>query len=71
MFEFLLVEWHITPDYIINNWTDELLELMSDKLSERKEREQKALDGKPQTTEVSEEVFLERASNLIEVKHGS
>ena len=44
-FEFLLSEWHITPDYIVNNWTDELLALMVDKLSERKQREIDAMKG--------------------------
>ena len=32
-------EWHITPDYIVNNWTSELLNLMIEKLVERKKRE--------------------------------
>ncbi|MDV2988575.1 MAG: hypothetical protein P3T54_00215 [Dehalogenimonas sp.] len=34
-----MAEWHITPDYIVRNWTDELLDLMVRKLVERKERE--------------------------------
>jgi len=42
-FEFLLAEWHITPDYIVNNWTDELLNLMIEKLTERKGKESKAM----------------------------
>jgi len=41
----LLSEWHQTPDYIVNNWTDELLVLMVDKLSERKRRELDATKG--------------------------
>ena len=31
-------EWQVTPDYIINNWTDELLNLMIEKLVERENR---------------------------------
>ena len=41
------------PDYIVNNWTEELLELMAQKLSERKERESNLLKGystEPQDT---------------------
>ena len=34
-----MAEWQVTPDYIVNNWTDELLELMTEKLVERKLRE--------------------------------
>jgi len=34
-----LVEWHLTPEYIIDNWTDEKLDLMAAKLVERKQRE--------------------------------
>ena len=39
MFEALLAEWHITPDYIVANWTEELLNLMVEKLIERKKQE--------------------------------
>jgi len=42
----LLAEWHITPDYIVSNWTEELLELMVKKLVERKQRESDAISGK-------------------------
>lgn len=34
-----MAEWHVTPDYILEHWTDELLELMVSKLSERKNRQ--------------------------------
>lgn len=34
-----MVAWHVTPDYIVTHWTDELLDLMVEKLVERKERE--------------------------------
>jgi len=69
VFEFLLVEWHVTPDYIVVHWTDELLELMADKLRERKERESRAARG--ETEKVPDEVLFNNASNLIEVKHGN
>ena len=44
-------EWHITPDYIVNNWTDELFDLMVEKLVDRKDKEKihskpKSLPGK-------------------------
>ncbi len=39
-----MVEWHTTPDYIVNNWTDELFELMAAKLGERKQREKDDMD---------------------------
>jgi len=62
-------EWHITPDYIVDNWTDELLNLMVGKLSERKEREKKAIEGKPDN-KVSVETLAAKSRGLIEVKHG-
>ena len=40
-----MVEWHITPDFVVANWTEELLELMIEKLIERKERETAAIQG--------------------------
>jgi len=55
----------------VNNWTDELLELMCDKLRERKEREVQAMKRGDEPTQVSEETFLNAASNMIEVKHGN
>ncbi len=64
-------EWHLPPDYIVNNWTDELLDLMVEKLIERKEREahpnRNAGDGK-----VPDTVLFARAKKLIKVvkKHG-
>ena len=36
-------EWHVTPDYIVTHWTEELLELMISKLTERKQREVEAV----------------------------
>jgi len=54
VFEFLLVEWHLTPEYIIDNWTDEKFDLMVSKLFDRKIKEKEAIEGK-QTNKVSEE----------------
>lgn len=63
-------EWHTTPNYIVNNWTDELLTLMIEKLSERKDRELRALKGKTSNNEVSSETLAARSHGMIEVKHG-
>jgi len=38
-----MAEWHVTPDYIVNNWTNELLDLMVKKLNERWERQSQAI----------------------------
>jgi len=66
-----MCEWHVTPDYIVNNWTDELFDLMVHKLKERKKREVDALSGTPPKPVESEEMFLAKASNLVKVvKHG-
>lgn len=71
-----MAEWHITPDYIINNWTDELLDLMCEKLAERKKREMNAIKGKAQDipnlspgTEVVNDIELFRRMG-IKVKYG-
>ena len=65
MFEFLLSEWHTTPDYIINNWSSELLEVMIDKLAERKEKLNTALSGKSPDRVVSDEVLFRQAGKKI------
>ena len=36
--------WHLTPEYILDHWTDEKLSLMIEKLVERKERKPIPLD---------------------------
>jgi len=61
-----LSEWHIDPVYINNNWTDELLEMMILKLSERKQREADAWKSKDTT--VSPEHLAARSSGMIEYK---
>lgn len=40
-----MVEWHLPPDYIVNNWTEELLNLMVEKLAERR-KDARAMTGK-------------------------
>ena len=57
-----MTEWSITPDYIINNWTDELFELMVDKLVERKKKESNTKSDKPVE---SDAMFKAKTSNLI------
>ena len=58
----------MTPEYIINNWTHEKLELMIEKLAERRQRVVKAMgDGDSGGHKVSESVLFARAKNLIKV----
>jgi len=69
----MLFEWHITPDYIVTNWTDELLLLMTDKLVERKNRETNALSRTDDTSQsVSPETLAAMSNGMIKVekKHG-
>lgn len=66
-----MVEWHLSPDYIVNNWTDELLDLMTEKLVERRQRETEAVkpmpSGSPGGHRVSDVEFFRHAGNLIRV----
>lgn len=63
-----MAEWHITPDYIVNNWTDELLDLMVEKLIERKTREQQAMKGKStEPNKISDTELFNQARNKIKV----
>ena len=67
-----MAEWHITPDYITNNWTDELFELMCDKLSKRKKREVETIKGRSSTLSsgverVSDTELFAKAGHLIKV----
>ncbi len=70
----MMAEWHLPPDYIVDNWTDELFCLMCEKLVERKKREIAALEkprGNPRGAMVSDQDLFRRASNLIKVeRHG-
>ena len=68
-FEFMMAEWHLPPDYIVNNWTDELLDLMTEKLVERRERESNAMKGNktPKDHSVSSETLAARSRGMIKV----
>jgi len=45
MFETLLIEWRLTPEYIIAHWTDEKLLVMVEAMSDRVERTAAPLRG--------------------------
>ncbi len=63
-------EWHVAPDYIINNWTDELFDLMVEKLVERKQREPKTDGSGDQSSKdrsISVETLSAMSSGMIKV----
>ena len=64
-----MAEWHITPDYIVNNWTDELFALMVEKFIERRQREEQAMKptGSAGGHKVSDKELFMQAGNLIKV----
>jgi len=63
-----LSEWHLAPEYIFANWTDEEFSLMCEKLSDRKKREAEAWNGKgKKKPTVSDEQLFSQANNLIKV----
>lgn len=63
-----MVEWHVTPDYIENNWTDELFNLMMEKLVERKQRHLKEISKTSGNVgKVPEVELFRRAGKLIKV----
>jgi len=66
MFELMMVEWHVTPDYVVNNWTEELFSLMIEKLIKRSKR----ISGTIPNNTVSAELLAARSRGMIEVKHG-
>jgi len=45
MFETLLIEWRLTPEYIIDHWTDEKLLVMVEAMSDRVDRMAAATRG--------------------------
>ena len=59
----MMSEWHVTPDYITNNWTNELLDLMIGKRNERIGQ----LNQPRKSGNVSEDVLFSKASKLIKV----
>ena len=64
-------EWHVTPDYIVNNWTDELFVLMCEKLNERKTGKKPTPSPsylKPGTQVVSDEKLFTLLGNKIKVE---
>ncbi len=74
----MLVEWGLTPEYIINNWTEEELNLMTQKLAERKGLSSNGDDDPPQVGNkshgknlVSVESLVASSNGMIEVKHGN
>ena len=50
-------EWGISPDYIVEHWTEELFVLMVDSLASRKERESEAVKGSRNRTVPVSEMF--------------
>ena len=52
----------------MSSWTDELLDLMLEKLIERKKREVDTMKGRSNT--VSAETLASRSHGMVEVKHG-
>ena len=68
----MLVEWGLTPDYIFDNWTEEVFSLMVEKLVTRKAKES---EGKKHSgdVKVSEKTLFAQAGKNIKVvvkKHG-
>jgi hypothetical protein len=64
VFEFLLSEWGLSPDYIVNHWTHELFDMMVDKLVERKQRESQ---GVKQPGQVKDKELFNRMGKLVKV----
>lgn len=66
----MIIEWHLPPDYIVNNWTDELLALMCEKLSDRKRHESEAFENAREgrgSNKVSDKELFARGKSMIEV----
>lgn len=60
----------MTPEYIIEHWTDEMLSLMVEKLAERKARIARAWRGEGEAESTSEVEFFRRAGiKYIQVNH--
>ena len=66
----MLAEWHLPPDYIVANWTDEMLELMIGKLVQRKKREADVISGKSSGRVVSDDQLFSEIGVKPKVKHG-
>lgn len=63
----LLAAWGLDPDYILDHWTDELLDLMIDNLINRLKPEGTKPPLSPDTEEVPAEELFARMG--IKVKH--
>ena len=53
------------PDYILGNWTDEMLELMIEKLVERKKREAEAISGRQKHKVPDDQLFREAGIKVV------
>ena len=62
-----MTEWHVTPDYIVNNWTDELLDLMIKKLTERKEKETDSMNRASGKQVTSDGSGLRQMGSMVKV----
>jgi len=67
----MMSEWHVAPDYIAENWTDELFSLMVGKFVERHTKELDKAEGK-RTGEgmVDESVLFAEMGNSLGMHHG-
>lgn len=63
-----MAEWSVTPDYIVDNWPDDLFNLMVEKLAERRRRKVEAVPpGDLGGYRAPDSVLFARAKNMIEV----
>lgn len=69
----MLAEWGLTPEYIVNNWTEEELNLMTQKLAERKGLKSEKVTSNEASgrQKVSVESLVAGSNGMIEVKHGN
>ncbi len=74
----MLAEWGLPPDYIVNNWTEEELNLMTRKLAERKGLSSNGAGDRvhvgsqsSRKNMVSVESLVASSNGMIEVKHGN
>ena len=67
VFEILLSEWHLAPDYIVSHWSTEMMSLMLDKLVERK---QAAMACYSSPVVSDEQLFSQAGIKVTKVKHG-
>lgn len=66
----MLAEWHLDPLYIVDNWTDEMLELMVNALAKRHKMLSDAYSGKhpePEIRRVADSALFRQMGNKIKV----